>query len=486
MDRQLIQIADLDKQLAREKCRRFYYEFVKYFWPNIEAAEYVDNWHIGLLCEEAEAILAGEHKRVLINMPPRHMKSILFSVLLTAFDWIDNPWRQYLYFSYKQDLSFRDSEKCRRVIQSPQYQELYGDRFRLVIEQVAKITNDKHGQRLASTIGATSGGLGTGEGGDIIIIDDPHNVHKIESTQIRSNAIHFVQDVLPTRYNDPKTGVLICICHRVHPDDVSNYYIEQGGFRHVCLSAKYNPKHTYSFSGDIRTEPGEPLWKNRYGEKELADLEASLRAFTAAAQLDQDPKSYGGGYFKRSYFKKIAPEELPNDRTILRFWDLAATEKDEAKGRDPDWTAGVKCSIDEDKNFYIEHVVRGQWAPPNTDAKIRQTTKDDGRDVFVRMEQEGGASGKTVIYDFVTKLAGYDFRGVPSYGSKLEYARPFASYAKNGRVYVVEGSWNEAFLDEAESFPFFKKDQIDAASKGFDQLIQGKLQTAQVVKLTGL
>ncbi len=100
-------------------------------WPWIDPAPFKDNWHIGCIAEHLEAVSAGQIRRLLINVPPRHMKSIGVSVAWPAWTWIAAPERRFLFTSYAQGLSTRDSVKCRRVIESPIYQRRWGDGFHL-------------------------------------------------------------------------------------------------------------------------------------------------------------------------------------------------------------------------------------------------------------------------------------------------------------------------------------------------------------------
>ena len=169
----------LDQELAG----RGLWEFTRQMWPWIDPAPFKDNWHIGCIAEHLEAVSAGQIRRLLINVPPRHMKSIGVSVAWPACTWNAAPERRFLFTSYAQGLSTRDSVKCRRVIESPIYQRRWGDRFHLTGDQNTKtrFDNDRGGYRLATSVG----GALTGEGGDIIVIDDPHNVRDKESEVVR-------------------------------------------------------------------------------------------------------------------------------------------------------------------------------------------------------------------------------------------------------------------------------------------------------------
>src|SRR5574343_753780 len=162
------------EDVAREQSQRHLNSFIKHFWRFVDPAEYIHNWHIDVICEHLEAVLSGQIKKLIINIPPRHQKSLTTAVFFHAWAWISKPETQWLFASYAHSLSIRDSNKCRTVILSSQYQQWFGDRYKISDSQNTKnkFANDKNGFRLATSVG----GSNTGEGADIIVYDDPNNM----------------------------------------------------------------------------------------------------------------------------------------------------------------------------------------------------------------------------------------------------------------------------------------------------------------------
>src|SRR5712692_11933357 len=194
-------IPEIDKELAT----RSLLEFIEQAWPVLQpATPFVPSWHIDALCEHLEAITFGHIRNLLINIPPRHMKSLAVSVFWPCWEWIRWPERRWLFSSYAETLSIRDSVQCRRLIQSPWYRQNWGDRFTLTSDQNEKrrFENNRSGYRIASSVG----GSNTGEGGDRVVVDDPHNVNDAESDPVRQAALTWWDTVMSTRLNDPKTG----------------------------------------------------------------------------------------------------------------------------------------------------------------------------------------------------------------------------------------------------------------------------------------
>ncbi|MBU2395739.1 MAG: phage terminase large subunit [Gammaproteobacteria bacterium] len=175
-----------------------------------------------------------------------------------------------------------------------------------------------------------------------------------------------------------------------------------------------------------------------------------------------------GGKFRREWFEIV--DVAPADCFKLRFWDMAATEP--KPGKDPDWTVGCLMGLSPNGTIYIIDIRRFRGTPQANEQLVRQTAEIDGRQVPVRMEQEPGSSGVKAIDDYRRRvLMGWDFKGIPSTGSKDVRSNPLSSQSEAGNVKLVRGLWITEFLDELEAFPSGgHDDQVDAASGAFDQL----------------
>ena len=206
--------------------------FLRIGWPYIDPADYITNWHIDAISEHLEAIANGELRRLILNIPPRHMKSLSTAVAFPAWTWaqkrrskLTGPQVGFLSMSYAQSLSVRDNVKCRRLVESNWYQRGWGDRFKLTGDQNTKIRfeNDRGGYRLASSVD----GSGTGEGGDIIVIDDPVSAGDALSPTVREAANEWFDNTMSTRLNDPKTGAYVVVMQRLHQSDLVGHILER-------------------------------------------------------------------------------------------------------------------------------------------------------------------------------------------------------------------------------------------------------------------
>ena len=470
--------------MAREKARRKLRVFVEAAWPVLEppSRRFQANWHIDAICEHLEAVSRGQITRLLINIPPGHMKSLCASVLWQAWEWIDAPWTRWLTASYAAPLSIRDSVRARRVITSPWYRDNFGGVFRLLDDQnqKARFENDRTGYRIATSVG----GVATGERGDRVVVDDPHNVHETLSRTQREAALVWWDETMTTRVNDPVKSGQVIIMQRLHARDLSGHVLEQGGWVHLMLPMAYEPDRrcvTALGFEDPRTDDGALLWPDRFGSSVLEDWERRLGAYAAAGQLQQRPAPREGGLFKRHWFEigRASPAEAKR----TRYWDFAATE--EQAGTDPDYTAGARVAM-LDGIYWIEDVRRERLSPLGVEKLVANTAAEDGREVAIGIEQEPGSSGKATVDHYRRRvLVGYACRGFRVTRSKVDRADPLSAAAEAGNVKLVAGPWNQAFLDEVALFPAgAHDDQVDAAAGAFNWLAArgGR----RIIKLSGV
>lgn len=455
--------------LEREYCQRYLRNFVAEAWHVVEpATDYVAGWHIDAICEHLEAVSRGEIRNLLINIPPRHAKSLLVAVFWPCWEWAIRPSTRWLFSSYAQQLSVRDSLKCRRLILSPWFQRLWGDRFTLTDDQNAKMRfeNSETGYRIATAVGAAA----TGEGGDIVAVDDPHSAAGASSDTQRESALVWWDETMSTRLNDAKTGRKVIVMQRLHERDLSGHVLARGGYEHLCLPAEFEPERRCRTSigwEDPRTEEGELLWPEKMGPEEIRERKLELGEYGYAGQYRQSPSPRGGGMFPVERFV-ITPHAV-NARDIaasVRYWDKAGTSGGGA------YTAGVLMHRMKSGEYVIADVVRGQWGALERERMIRQTAEADGRRVKVWIEQEPGSGGKESAENTIRQLAGFSVQADRVTGDKVSRADPYAAQVQGGNVALVQADWNRPFIGEHEVFPNGQyKDQVDAGAGAFAKLL---------------
>ena len=461
------------------------WEFIRQMWRYVDPAPFKDNWHIGAVCEHLEAVTRGEIRRLIINIPPRHMKSISVCVGWPAWTWIQNPvsplsgpQTSFLFTSYAQALSTRDSVKCRRLIDSAPFQRRWGERFRLLGDQNTKtrFDNNHNGYRLATSVD----GLLTGEGASIICVDDAHSVREKESETVRQSVLDWWDESMSTRLNDPATGAYVIIMQRVHHQDLVGHLLEKGGWEHLCLPARYESDHPHLSIHDLRTIDGELLWPSRFPEQAIHELEINLGSYGSAGQLQQRPSPRSGGMFDRSWWKIV--DAAPAKGRSVRGWDLAGTEEAAGQQSRAAYSAGCKMKR-VDGIYYIENMIRFRGSPSDVERTIKNTAALDGTKTVIDLPQDPGQAGKAQVQYLVRQLSGYTARYSPESGAKEVRAEALSAQAEAGNVCLVRGSWNTTFIDEAAFFPNSDySDQVDAASRAFHRIARRRKHDAMHAK----
>lgn len=452
--------------------------FTRMAWPIVEGDEsgYLPNWHLDAINDHLMAVSRGEIKRLAIAVPPRHSKSLSTAVMWPAYDWIKNPWRRFLYASYAHNLSIRDSVRTRRIIQSEWYQRRWGHRFKITSDQNTKIRfdNDKNGYRLSTSVD----GQLTGEGGDIIVVDDPHNVREAESDATRQSVITWWDEAMSSRLNDPKTGAFVLIQQRVHQKDLMGHILRKSSmipWTVLCLPAEYESNHPQRWFRDPRKVDGELLWPERTGLAEISELKGSLGPYASAGQLQQRPAPREGGIFKRKWFGEPILV-IPGDTVFCRGWDFAGTEKKLIKS-DPDYTAGVKVGYSPSGGYWmVAHVNQFRAEPHEVERELLRQAEADGIACQIQLAQDPGQAGKGQAQNLLRMLSRYSVFATPVSGDKMARALTWAGKAGVGLVKIVKGDWNDAFMEELTGFPTAAHDdQVDAVSSAFDRLLNNTL-----------
>jgi phage terminase large subunit-like protein len=315
------------------------YAFTRQAWKQIDPAQFRDGWPIEAVCEHLEAVVDGQIKRLIINIPPRSGKSTLCGVCFPAWTWAQptdsatsGPGVQFVYASYAEKLALRFSLRNRRLIQSEWYQQRWGDRFRLLGDEntAHRFVNDKAGERLVTSISGTA----TGFGGNIFVIDDPNAANEAFSEAAIQEVIDWWDQTASTRLNDLDAGAFIIIQQRLAENDLTGHVLEQqiGDWDLLMLPMHYDPDRIVSTSigwKDPRAQEGELLWPDRFPDKAVRELERTLGPFGAAGQLEQSPKPKGGGVIKYDWWNAWEAENYPPMDFILASLDTAYTEKTE-------------------------------------------------------------------------------------------------------------------------------------------------------------
>jgi predicted phage terminase large subunit-like protein len=465
------------KEQLRRKAESNLYEFVKQSWHVVEPSiPFIGSWHIEEICEHLEAITMGDIKRLLINIPPRHSKSTIVSVMWPAWEWIVHPEQKFLCASYSGNLSTRDNLKTRRLLQSNWYQDRWKHMFELSGDQNAKqrFENDKTGYRLATSVGGTA----TGEGGSRLILDDPHGAQAAQSEVMRNSDLEWFDMVWSTRLNNPKTDAMVTVMQRLHERDISGHIIDDiKGWEHVCIPAEWDGKSRKTVLGpyDPRKVKGELICPERFGKKEITNLKQLLGAYGTAGQLQQDPVPSQGGILKTEFFNTWpSTSGLPPFEYILQSYDCAFTEK--TTGDPTACTVWAMFTHKGERNAMLIDAWDEHLSYPDLRAKAIKDwtteyggmTKDSPYSRARRPDRilvEAKASGQSLLQDLrLAKVPAVGYN--PGLADKVSRAHQAAPTLELGLLWIPESgknpgqhvSWAAAFLKQLGKFPVAEHD----------------------------
>lgn len=362
------------------------YEFIKQAWTAgaIDGGTiFTEGWHIKVICEHLEAVANRQIKNLIINMPPRCAKSSIVSIAFPAWVWLNKPREQFMYCSYASSLALRDSVRCRRLMLSPWYQKRWGNRFALVGDQNTKgrFDNNQGGYRMTTS----TGGSITGEGGNMLIADDPNNTKDGDNSDIkRERTIEWWNHVWSTRLNDKKNDCRVVVQQRYHVRDVTGYITSHDDLNEwtkLILPMEYEAENKTSTiilpstNGkpweDPRKEDGELLWPERFDEAAVKSLKNDLGSEAAVAgQLQQRPASREGNIIKKAWFQWWKDSQPPQIEFVVQSWDTAFSEKKTSA-----YSACTTWGVFYDHNYIENIILLSMWRGRVEYVELREMAK---------------------------------------------------------------------------------------------------------------
>jgi predicted phage terminase large subunit-like protein len=418
---------------------------------------YLHNWHIDVIASKLEQCRRGEIRRLIINLPPRNMKSICASVAFTAWLLAHQPQSQIICVSYGQTLSEKHARDTRTILESCWYQTLFRTRLNARKSSLEEFMTTRGGTRIATSVG----GVLTGRGADFIIIDDPLKPDQAISDSQRTNVNEWYDGTLYSRLNDKEKGCIIIIMQRLHEDDLVGHVLEQEGWEHLVLPAIAVAPETHRYrtwlgNHCVERAEGELLHPARESDNTLAQLRRSLGEYGFAGQYQQSPIPIGGGMIKKEWFGyyDIAPTKFDS---ICQSWDTASKA-----GEQNDYSVCTTLGVYQ-KQYYLLDVYRKRLEFPDLRrAVIDRQQRYNANTVLI----EDKASGIQLIQDLRKQIHAHIVAISPENDKKSRMMAQTATL-EDGRVLLPkEASWLTDFLHEMTVFPYGKfDDQADSVSQ---------------------
>ena len=438
-----------DDKLLNAILRQDFSSFIgKAFHTINPGAEYHDNWHINLIAEHLEAVRLGKTKRLIINMPPRALKSVCVSVAWPAWLLGQNPASRIMAASYSSVLSIKHSLDCRLVVSADWYKKLFPNTILSPKHnQKSKFLTTKNGFRFATSVG----GSATGEGGDILIIDDPHNPTQINSPKMRNKAIEWFEQTFVTRLNDQNKGAIVLVMQRLHQDDLSAHLEGSGNWEILKIPALAPHNIIYDLGHkQYNYTQGDLLNNKRDNAEFLNKLEQEIGARNYAAQFLQEPLP--------ANFNLLSLEDITTYSETPEHFDYYVQSWDTAikTSENADYSVGTCWGV-LNKTFYLTGMIRKKMSYPDLKITMEKwANRYNPRHILI----EDKASGQSIIQDLT--LVGYN--NIKPIKPKLDKITRFAAIVplfQSGQAQIpAKSSYNRVLINELTSFPNVKHDDI--------------------------
>lgn len=470
---------------------RSLHEFSKQAWEIVEPGrQFCDGWHLAAMAEHLEAMTKGDILKLIINIPPRSMKSLSVAVFWFCWSWIHWPESRWLYSSYAAELSVRDSRKCRDIIASDWYRERWGDRFSLTLDCAHRFENTRRGMRMSTSIT----GKATGEGGDVLVTDDPHKADEVYSRTNRHKVANWWDTTMSTRGSDPKKTRRLVVMQRLHEGDLTGHLLSEArGYDHLVLPCRYEDDHPHKIVSslgftDPRAEGGTGLlWPERFGEEEVADLEKQMGgSYNVAGQLQQRPAPAEGGMFREALFSYFREDDIEvGDGSTRRLFTLTDRQGKERKlwsdecfwfqtcdtalktGEENAYTVVMTFALHHPtKSLCVYDVFRDRVPVPEQYGMLMKQRAKYPQLKFQAIEDQ--ASGTGLIQE--GRVQGTPFRALKAVADKVSRCTSVCTQYENGMVFhktPAQANWNEKFEHELLVFPMSEyADQVDCLAYG--------------------
>ncbi|MDD3014161.1 MAG: phage terminase large subunit [Candidatus Gastranaerophilales bacterium] len=479
----------IEKTLLYSLLRADFKSFVIKVFNEVSAnSTYLDNWHIDVICHELMDTFEGRQNRLIINIPPRYMKSIICSVAFPAFILGHNPKATIIAVSYSEELASKLALDCKKVIESSWYQDVFPG---TKLSKNKKSTNDfemtKGGGRYATSVNGTL----TGRGADYIIIDDPIKPMDAFSDLMREKTNDWYGSTLYSRLNNKNEGKIIVIMQRLHHEDFTGYLLEtDSSFKHIKMPAISEEDEIWTVKNRITKDEkafkrakNEPLHHKREDITRLYQSKEYMGEFNFAGQYQQNPMPREGGIIKKKWFKFYNEEQLwksikKNEikvNCIIQSWDTASKIAEHN-----DYSVCITVLRDCSGNSYILECYREKLEFPALIRKIAQKhdlAKEKYKNrIIVLIEEQ--ASGTSLIQELKHKNRIYPIGIKPEYDKESRLIS-VSHLIENGTCLFPDNypHWWLDFEKELLTFPRSKHDdQCDALSQALSHKLRTPLE----------
>lgn len=445
---------------CEEVARDGFAAFAKLAWNQVEAQSLIWSWHMSEIAHHLEAVSRDDCRQLIINVPPGMSKSTLVSALWPAWDWLSHPSRRFMCGTFDASLALRDALKTRGLINSPWFQDRWGDLVQIDNSEDVQTSQSVYsttakGQRFSTTVG----GRATGWHADIQIVDDPIKPRDVTgdmavAAKALERAWSWYTQTMASRKTS-KTFKRVIIMQRLHEADLVGRILESDKLKqwtHLMLPMKFEPerKSVTRFGGDIRTYPNELLVPERYDDIAVEQTRIDMGSVAFSSQYQQRPAPAAGAIFKRAWFMerwKALPASIQLSISVdCSFKDTAGA----------DFVSMTVWGAYAGK-FYLVDRIRDRMGLPETIACLKTLVKRHPRARAKLIEDK--ANGPAVEQSLRKSMTGIIM--ITPEGGKVARANACSPLCEAGNVVFPDGDthpWADEMLEEVVSFPFAAHD----------------------------
>ena len=420
--------------------------------------QYLPALYIRAICCALERVERGEVRRLLLLLPPRHLKSHCASVAFSTWFLGHHPSLSVVGASYNADLAQTFSGQARRLLEAPWHRSVFPD---LALDprkaSVEEMRIRHHGgRRLATSVGGTF----TGKGADLIIIDDPMKADDAFSETRRDDGFGWITSTVISRFNDPKRGALIVVAQRLHVDDLPGRLIAAGGWEVLELPMIATAPAKVQIGPRIfwNRERGELLHPERMDHATLDRMRDELGNAAFEAQYQQRPAPPEGNLIRTEWFGTY-DKPLPRNQyeAVIQSWDPAAVP-----GNTNDYSVCITIGLI-GAHIDILHVHRQRHGFPDLQRAAVQLRNGWEPNLIAIESSHTG----TALKQNLEKQGFREVRGHNPKGTKEERMATHTPVLERGEVRLPRSApWLDPFLEECGQFPNGKfDDQVDALSQ---------------------
>jgi predicted phage terminase large subunit-like protein len=450
----------LEQEVLKAALRVDFYLFLQRAFAELNpGTRFLDNWHLRVLASELADVVEGGTRRLIVNLPPRSLKSIAASVALVAWHMGHNPSAEVICASYGSDLAKKFAFDCRKVMTSRWYEAIFPTRIDRRKSGVDDFCTVQNGARLATSVGGTL----TGRGADLIVIDDPAKPDEMLSDLQRDTVNRWFRSTLYSRLNDKAKARIVIAMQRLHVDDLTGHVLREGGepWRHLRLAATTDVDETFEYDTPrgprtYRRKAGELLHPAREPEASLEQIRTALGSYFFSAQYQQRPMLPDGNLIQIRWFARYSEKPSTFDH-IFQSWDTAS-KAGELNSYSVCTTWGVV-----NKAIYLLHVYRKHVEYP----ELKRAVADQSRLIHPSVILVEDKSSGIALLQELKREGLHNLKAVKPDKDKVIRMRAQTALIENGQVYLPkEAPWLAAYETELMLFPVgTHDDQVDSTAQ---------------------